>query len=198
MASKYVVSLTEPQRHRLDALTRRGTSNARAITHARILPLVDASDDGPAWPDALVAEAVGVSALTVARVRKRFCAGGLEAAVRPRAPVGAGGRPPKKLDGAAEAHLIALACSAPPEGRARWTVRLLTDRFGALGVEAGWIERPVSRETVRQALKKRTPPTSLEGVGDPPGGLRVVRRRPRARARRLRRAARPRPAGRLP
>ena len=63
------------------------------------------------------------------------------------------GRPPK-IDGVAEAHLIALACSEPPTGRARWTVRLLTDRFVELGVEERWLERPVSRETVRQTLKK--------------------------------------------
>ena len=139
MASKYVVSLTEAHRHRLDALTRRGTSDARAIAHACVLQLVDASDDGSAWPDPLVAETVGLSALTVARLRKRFRVGGLEAAARACAPVGSGGRPPKKLDPdlVGKAHLIAFACSAPPESRARWTVRLLTDRFGALGVEAG-------------------------------------------------------------
>ncbi len=88
---------------------------------------------------------------TVARTRKRFLAEGLDEAVRTRK--GGPGRPPK-IDGTAEAHLVALACSEPPEGRAVWTVRLLADRYVALGVEQGWLLEPVSRETVRQTLKK--------------------------------------------
>lgn len=151
MPTKILVRLSNEQRDCLDALTRTGRSHARTIQHARTLLLADASDQGPAWADEKIADALGCSPATVARTRKRFVAEGLDEAVRARK--GVPGRPPK-IDGVAEAHLIALACSEPPAGRARWTVRLLADRYVALGVEEGWLEEPVSRETVRQALKK--------------------------------------------
>lgn len=146
MPTKAVVRLTDDERRRLDRLTRVGTAHARAIQHARVLLLVDASDDGPAWTDEKVADALGCGTATVARVRKRLLKDGLDEAIRPRRE--APGRPPK-IDGLAEAHLITLACSQPPEGRAAWSLRLLTDEFVALEVCA-----PVSHETVRLALKK--------------------------------------------
>lgn len=151
MPAKYTVRLSDDERDRLDRLTRVGSAPARTIAHARALLLADASDDGPAWTDEKAADALGVSPATVARTRKRFVAEGLDEAVRTRR--GGPGRPPK-IDGTAEAHLVALACSAPPEGRARWTVRLLADRYVTLGLDEGWLDGPVSRETVRQALKK--------------------------------------------
>lgn len=151
MPAKYDVFLADDQRDALDVLTRTGTSHARAIQHARTLLLADASDEGPAWDDGRIAVAVGCSPATVARTRKRFVAEGLDEAVRVRK--GGPGRPPK-IDGVAEAHLIALACSEPPEGRAVWTTRLLADRYVALGVSEGWLAEPVGRETVRQTLKK--------------------------------------------
>jgi transposase len=151
MPAKHNARLTDDQRDHLDALVRTGRSHARTLQHARALLLTDASDDGPAWTDEKAADALGCSPQTVARIRRRFVTEGLDAALRVIAE--RPGRPPK-IDGAAEAHLIALACSEPPEGRARWTVRLLTDRYVALGVEQGWPGEPVSRETVRQALKK--------------------------------------------
>jgi hypothetical protein len=151
MPAKYDVRLSDDQRDHLDALIRTGRSHARALQHARALLLTDASDGGPAWTDEKAADALGCSPQTVARTRRRFVTEGLEAALRVIAD--RPGRPPK-IDGAAEAHLVALACSEPPEGRARWTVRLLTDRYVALGVDEGWLDEPVSRETVRQTLKK--------------------------------------------
>ena len=152
MPAKYSVFLSEEQRQRLDELTRTGTRHARLIQHARILLLSDEDPSGgPAWTDEKVADALGCSTPTVARVRRRFVKEGFEEAIRVRKDVP--GRPPK-IDGAAEAHLVALACSEPPGGRARWTVRLLADRFVSLGVEEGWLEEPVSRETVRLTLKK--------------------------------------------
>lgn len=151
MPAKYVVRLTGDERDRLDRLTRTGRAHARTIAHARALLLADASGDGPAWTDEKAADALGMSPATVARTRKRFVAEGLDEAIRTRKE-GAGR--PSKIDGTAEAHLIALACSEPPEGRARWTVRLLADRYVSLGVEGGWLDGPVSRETVRQTLKK--------------------------------------------
>jgi hypothetical protein len=151
MPAKYAVRLSDDERDRLDRLTRVGSAHARAIAHARALLLADASDGGPAWTDEKVADALGTSPQTVARTRRRYCAEGLDEALRTRK--GGPGRPPK-IDGAAEAHLVALACSEPPEGRARWTVRLLADRYVTLGLEEGWLGGPVSREAVRQALKK--------------------------------------------
>ncbi len=151
MPTKHIVRLSNEQRDRLDAFTRTGTRHVRALQHARILLLTDASEDGPAWSDEKVADALGCSIATLARIRRRFVTEGFDEAMRVRK--GGSGRPPK-IDGVAEAHLVALACSAPPEGRARWTVRLLADRYVTLGVEQGWLEEPVSRETVRQTLKK--------------------------------------------
>ncbi len=151
MPAKYIVRLDPDQRHRLDRLTRAGRTHARAIQHARILLLSDAADDGPAWTDEKIADALHCGTATVARIRRRFVTEGLDEALRVRKALP--GRPPK-IDGVAEAHLIALACSEPPQGRARWTVRLLADRFVSLGVEEGWLAAPVSRETVRQRLKK--------------------------------------------
>lgn len=162
MPAKYVVRLSDAQRHRLDRLTRTGRAHVRTVAHARTLLLTDASDDGPAWTDEKAADALGVSPPTVARTRRRFCEQGLDEAVRTRK--GGPGRPPK-IDGSAEAYLVALACSEPPQGRARWTVRLLTDRYVTLGLDEGWLGDPVSRETVRQTLKKTGcgPTTSSSG-----------------------------------
>jgi hypothetical protein len=151
MPAKYIVRLSDEQRDHLDRLTRTGRTHARTIQHARTLLLTDASDDGPAWTDEKTADALGCGTATVARTRRRFCIEGLDEAVRARK--GGPGRPPK-IDGVAEAHLVALSCSVPPEGRARWTTRLLADRYVTLGVEEGWLPEPVSRETVRQTLKK--------------------------------------------
>lgn len=94
-----------------------------------------------------IADALEVSRSTVSRVRERFVREGLEAALVHRKPKRA---KPKKLDGAQEAHLIALACSQPPKGKKRWSVRLLADRF--VGLECA--EEPISRELVRRTLKK--------------------------------------------
>lgn len=151
MPVKYTVRLDAPIRDQLRRLVSTGTAHARSIQHAHTLLLSDEGDLGPAWTDEKVADALGTSARTVARTRRRFCTEGLEAALRVIAD-----RPgrPSKIDGVAEAHLVALACSEPPAGRDRWSVRLLADRFVALGVDEGWLEQPVGRETVRLALKK--------------------------------------------
>jgi hypothetical protein len=151
MPRKHSVCLDSPTRHKLRRLASTGTAHARSIQHAHTLLLTDEGDDGPGWSDEKVAEALGASARTVARTRKRFCTEGLAAALRVIAD--RPGRPPK-IDAIAEAHLVALACSEPPTGRDRWSVRLLADRFVALGVEQGWLEEPVGRETVRVTLEK--------------------------------------------
>jgi transposase len=143
MPKKYRVSLDDGERSELERLVRSGSSPARKLLHARVLLR---ADDGET--DQEVAEAVEVSARTVERVRRRFAEGGLAAALdrRPQPP-----RPAKrKLDGAAEAHLVAMVCSDPPDGRGRWTMQLLADRM----VRLAYVGEPVSDETVRRCLKK--------------------------------------------
>lgn len=146
MYKRYVVRLSDEQRKQIETLVRRGRAHARSLLYARILLKTDASERGPAWTDERISEALETSTDTVARQRRRFVEDGLEVALMPKKP----GRPRRRvLDGRAEAHLVALACSEAPEGRASWTLRLLADRM----VELGHVEG-VSRETVRRTLKK--------------------------------------------
>lgn len=148
MKKKYVVSLSAPQREHLLSFISAGTATARSILRARILLKTDIGPEAPHPPmiDKEVAEALDCSATTVQRVRQRFCEQGLEAALERSMP----DRIYKRaFDGRAEAQLIALACSTPPEGQSRWTLRLLADRV----VELGIVEK-ASHETVRQTLKK--------------------------------------------
>jgi transposase len=146
MKKKCPVILTEAQREHLKSLIAAGTAPARKLTHARILLKADQSPEGPGWVDEKVADAVEVSQPTVSRVRKRYFEEGLEAAVNRRPPNRVYQR---KLDGEQEARLIALACSEPPEGQARWSLRLVADKL----VELGIVEE-VSYQTVRRILKK--------------------------------------------
>jgi hypothetical protein len=144
---RYVVTLSTDERGHLDALTKVGRRSARTITRARILLLTDQGDGGPGWEDARVAEALGCGHRTVERVRERFVTDGLDAALSHHTPP----TPPRQpvLDGAAEARLIALACSATPDGRKAWTLRMLADKL----VELEVVET-ISHETVRRTLKK--------------------------------------------
>lgn len=144
---KYLVTLAPEERQHLDKLLSAGKRSARTLTRARILLLADQADGGPAWQDADIAEALGCGHRTVERVRQRFVEQGFDAALSHKPQ----GRPSRerKFDGAAEARLIALACSAPPAGRARWTLKLLADRLVELEVFES-----VSDETVRRTLKK--------------------------------------------
>jgi len=144
---KYLVTLTAEERQSLHELIAAGKAAAQKLAHARILLKADAAPGSPAWPDAPIAEALDVGLSTVARVRQRLVEQGLDAALG-RKPQDRPSRP-RKLDGAAEARLIALACSPPPAGRADWTMRLLADQL----VELEVIDA-VSHETVRQVLKK--------------------------------------------
>jgi transposase len=131
----------------LKRLIAAGTAPARKLTHARILLKADQSPEGPGWVDEQVAEAVETSQPTVARVRKQYFEEGLEAALNRRPPNRVYQR---KLDGEQEARLIALACSHPPEGQARWSLRLLADKL----VELEIVEEEISYQTVRRILKK--------------------------------------------
>ena len=146
MAKRYRVTLTAAERDELDRMLSRGRAAARKLAHARVLLLADASEAGPGWTDAAIAEAVRVSVRTIERVRQRFVEEGLEAALRPK-PSRRAYR--GKLDGEQEAKLIALACSPPPDERARWTLRMLADKLVELEVVPA-----VCTETVRRVMKK--------------------------------------------
>src|SRR5436853_6501917 len=124
---KYIVTLTAEEREQLQALIRAGKASALKLARARVLLKADASPGGPDWPAERIAEAVEVGLATVARVRRRFVELGVTAAVERRKQA----RPSRerKLDGRAEAKLIALACAAAPEGRKAWTLQLLADRL---------------------------------------------------------------------
>lgn len=143
---KYRVTLNDEERQRLQALIAAGKAAAKTLAHARILLQADQADGGPAWTDRRIAEALEGSVATVERVRQRLVEQGLDAAPRRKEQ----DRPSRAstIDGRAEARLVALACSAPPDGRKRWTLRLLADRL----VELEVVE-PVGREAVRLALK---------------------------------------------
>lgn len=146
MHKKYFVRLTPEQRASLEEQIRTGAAPALTQLHARILLKADTAEDAPAWPDKQIAEAFEVSVPTVERVRKQFVANGLDAAIS-RKPTT---RPSqRKLDGTQEAQLIAIACSPPPKGRARWSVRLLAKRLVELEVVDS-----IGREAVREVLKK--------------------------------------------
>jgi transposase len=147
---KYAVTLSDDERMHLRALVRRGTASARRLTRARILLQADAD-----LPDVAVAAAVGVGIATVHRIRQRCVEEGLEVALGERRRKGAA----PKFTPKQHAHVIALACSTPPAGHARWTLRLLADRV----VELGLAER-CSYETIRRTLKK-TPSNRGKRVG---------------------------------
>lgn len=144
---KYVVTLTAEEREQLTALISAGQAAAKKLAHARILLKADSAEGGPAWTDEAIAAAVEVSTDTVARVRQRFVEDGLEAAlVRKKQD-----KPSRErvLDGTAEAKLLAVACSAAPDERTGWALKMLADKLVELQVVAS-----VSTETVRRALKK--------------------------------------------
>lgn len=144
---KYIVRLSGEERESLSTMVSSGKGPARMFTRARILLKADISEGGPGWPDDKIAEALDVTVQTVERVRKQLVEEGLEAVLRRRKYVQKVSR--KKIDGDAEAHLIALACSEAPEGYTRWSLRLLASRM----VELGYVES-ISHEAVRRALKK--------------------------------------------
>jgi transposase len=143
---RHIVVLSEEERARLHTMIGQGVASARVLTHARILLKANQGEAGPGWTDAAIAVAVEVHPTTVTRIRQQYVTAGLDAALRRKPPARQYRR---RLDGEQEARLVALACSAPPEGHKRWTLRLLADRL----VELEVVET-VSYETVRQALQQ--------------------------------------------
>ena len=156
MAKKYIVRLLDDEREQLEELVDTGKTQAFRIKHANILLKIDAN--GPAWTDQQTAEAFGCHANTVRHIRRRFVEQGLEAAVERKKQE----RPSRAriLDGENEARLIALSCSEPPEGCARWTLHLLADTL----VEMEVVDS-ISHESVRQRLKKTNSSLIYENAG---------------------------------
>ena len=147
-AKVYKVTLNDEERFFLNDVTYKGRAAARKLNHAHILLKADQSENGPGWDDQKISESFNVSVPTVERIRKNFIEKGLESALDRRAPCRTRSC---KFDGEKEAQLIALACSTPPDGHTRWTLRLLADKL----VELNHFDE-LSYETVRQVLKKRT------------------------------------------
>jgi transposase len=185
--AKYRVTLSADERGWLEQLVAVGKAAARKLGHARILLLADTSQ-GEERSDEDIADSLGISGATIARVRQRLVTQGLEAALSPKP------QPPRpdkvKIKGDVEQQLVRLACSDPPQGRCRWTLHLLADELVALGLVAA-----VSGESVRQALKKTTsgprssrsgasrrrPTPSLSGAwrtGSPPTNCPTIRSTP--------------------
>ncbi len=146
MAYPYRIVLTDDQRAELRTLICAGVAPARMLTRARILLKADHGEGGPGWSDAAIAGALDVNPSTVLRVRRQCVREGLEATLNRKRPDRVYVR---HLDGEAEAHLIAVACSPPPDGQARWSLRLLADELVRLEVV-----ETISYETVRRTLKK--------------------------------------------
>ena len=143
---KYIVALSDDERETLERLTSTGKTAAYKLNHARILLMADINQTGGGWRDQDISDALHISVSTIERVRRRLVEESLDDALSRRP---ASRSKPRLLDGEQEAHLIALACSTPPEGQGKWSMRLLADRL----VELGYVER-ISHETVRQTLKK--------------------------------------------
>lgn len=144
---KHSVVLTAEARERLEAITRNGSAPAKKIQHARVLLMSDSHHPAGRYPDAQIAEILGIHRNTVARIRTRFVREGeapaLERKVRATPPT------PPKLDGQAEAALVAICCSPAPPGQIRWTLKLLVQEMVARRIVTS-----VCRETVRKTLKK--------------------------------------------
>ena len=145
---KYIVRLSTEEHATLTKLITSGRGPARMFTRARILLKADQSEEGPGWSDERISEAFDVTVQTIERVRKQLVIEGFDAVLSRHKYTQKVSR--KKIDGDVEAHLVALSCSEPPKGRARWTLRLLADSI----VELGYLES-ISHEAVRKTLKKR-------------------------------------------
>lgn len=146
MFQKYFVKLTSEDRSYLEKLVSSGEAPARKLRRARILLKSDCSEGGPNWTYETICDAFDVNSLTVTNTRKAFSEGGLERALNRKQPEREYER---RLDGEAEAHLVAMVCGKAPEGYDRWTLRLLQERFVKLQ-----LVESVSHETIRATLKK--------------------------------------------
>ncbi len=153
MTKTYVVQLSNEERHDLEDLVKKGSQmsgvkpSALKLTRARILLKADQAEGSPAYTDTRIAEALDVSAKTVFNIRQKWVELGIDAVLERRPQRGPSRQP--KLDGKAEAKLIAVSCGPAPQGRARWTLRLLADKVVELQIASS-----ISHETIRRTLKK--------------------------------------------
>lgn len=147
MAPRYRVTLTKDERQELKQISTKGKRAARTVLYSRALLLLDAAEDGSKWQVSKVAEALGTSTRSLEHLKKRFVEEGFSSAIERKKRV----KPPreKQFGGEFEAYLLALACSDPPEGRKRWTVRLLAEKM----VELKIVES-ISAMTICNTLKK--------------------------------------------
>jgi hypothetical protein len=147
MAPRYRVTLTKEERDDLNVISTKGKRAARTVLYARALLLLDAGEFGPKWTVGKVAEAIGVTARSLEHLKKRFVEEGPQAAIERKRRT----TPPREIQfgGEFEAHLLALACSEAPEGRDRWTIRLLAEKMVELKIVSS-----VSPMTVCNTLKK--------------------------------------------
>jgi hypothetical protein len=147
MAPRYKVTLTKDERHELEAISTKGKRAARTVLYSRALLLLDAGECGPMWHVQKVAEALGVTSRSLEHLKRRFVEQGISAAIERKERT----TPPREIQfgGEFEAHLLALACSKAPEGRSRWTVRLLAEKMVELKIVPS-----VSPMTVCNTLKK--------------------------------------------
>lgn len=150
---RYIVKLSAEEREHLRSLVGSGKHSARKLLRARILLKADISAAGAAWTDDQIAQGLDTSPKTVARVRQQLVEEGLDGVLTPkRSPNSAR---PRIFDGAAEAKLIALACSTPPEGRTRWTLQMLEDQVVALNIVPKASDNTIGR-TLKKTLSSRT------------------------------------------
>ncbi|MHC5085561.1 MAG: helix-turn-helix domain-containing protein [Planctomycetota bacterium] len=143
---QYIVELTSEERSQLQQIVAKGNTTGYRIKYAHILLKANQAKGGPGWSDPRIAEAFECNVSTVYRLRKRLIEDGFDAVLQHG---NTGKHKQRKLDGTAEAHLIALACSEPPKGRQRWTVRLLADELVSLGIVDS-----CGKTTVHETLKK--------------------------------------------
>ena len=145
-SKKYIVDLSSEERNHLEEITNKGKTAAYKMNHARILLKADINQEGGAWTDSKISEALNISDASIERVRKRLVEEGIESALNRREQKK---RRQRIIDGEKEAYLIAIACSETPRGKSHWTLQMLADKM----VELKVVEQ-VSIETIRQSLKK--------------------------------------------
>ena len=165
---RYVVRLSAEEREQLEALIRKGKSPAQRLLKARILLKADVSEAGEGWSDSRIIKALETSVSMVYRVRKQLVEEGFEAVLSRKQRATPAVR--RIFDGEKEAKLIALACSKPPKGRTRWTLRLLESKV----VELGIVDR-ASDSTIGRTLKKRSQAPSAPMLGDSAEGEQRIR-----------------------
>ena len=146
MSKKYKVKLTPNQREQLLKIIKNGEGKAKKITHARVLLMADCSKEGPSLKAKEIAQSLNIHERTVHRIRQRFASEGIEAAINRKKHCR---YKPTKLDGEGEAHLVAICCGAPPEGRKEWTLKLLSEKLVQLEITDS-----ISRSTIHRTLKK--------------------------------------------